>query len=390
MARPKRALLIVLDGVGVGHAPDASFYGDEGSDTLGNLARWANGLTLPHLRDLGLGNLHDIEGVAPVETPRANVGRMEEKSAGKDSIDGHWELAGVVTETAFPTFPEAFPQEVADLVEEVAGKPVLGNEVASGTEIMARLGEEHMRTGRIILYTSADSVLQLLAHEDVVPLEQLYRICEGIHERLRPPYRVARVIARPFVGEPGNLIRTSNRKDYAVEPPRRTLLDALVGAGWDVHGIGKVDTLFAGRGFSSARHTKNNADGIRRITRSLESLESGLVFANLLDFDMLWGHRNDCPGFKGGLEELDRAIPGWLQHLREGDLVIITADHGNDPTTSSTDHSREHVPLLAWIEGGAVGKNLGVRGSFADVAATLAEFFGVLWEGRGTSFLEML
>ncbi len=382
--------MIVLDGVGVGRAPDADLYGDQGSDTLGNLARWAGGLTLPNLQRLGLGNLHDIPGVSAVDNPSACYGRMEERSAGKDSIDGHWEMCGVITEVAFPTFPNAFPQEVVDLVEEVAGKPVLGNEVASGTEIMARLGEEHLKTGRLILYTSADSVLQLLASEDVVPLEEQYRICQEIHNRLEPPYRVARVIARPFVGQPGNFQRTANRKDFAVEPHGVTIADALTEAGIPVHGIGKVDTLFAGRGFTTATHTKNNADGINRIREQLAQLDSGFVFANLLDFDQAWGHRNDCPGFKGGLEELDRTVPTWLEQVKQGDLIMMVADHGNDPTTPSTDHSREHVPLLAWLGGNSEGVDLGLRNTFADVAATLADYFDLNWSGPGQSFLSQL
>lgn len=386
----RRAFLIVLDGVGVGRAPDAALYSDEGSDTLGNLARESGGLVLPNLQRLGLGNLSAIEGVQPVPNPVANHGRMQEISAGKDSVTGHWELAGVVTDTPFPTYDNAFPPEVVELVEEVAGRGVIGNEVASGTEIMDRLGGEHVRSGKLILYTSADSVLQLLAHEEVVPLEEQYRICAEIRERLEPPHNVARVIARPFLGEEGNFERTPNRKDFALTPHAPTILDLLHDAGMPVHSIGKVDTLFDGRGFSGGTKTKNNADGIARTLQRIQSDEAGLTFTNLIDFDMLWGHRNDVDGFRAGLEELDRALPAWLESLKDDDLMIITADHGNDPTTPSTDHSREHVPLLAWVGRGGDGRDLGRREGFMDVAATLAQWFGMDWRGPGTSFLAAL
>lgn len=379
-----------MDGVGVGGAPDASLYGDAGSDTLGNLARHHHGLTLPTFQKLGLGNLSDIEGVSQVENALACTGRLQEVSAGKDSVTGHWELCGVVTEHPFPTFPDAFPPEIVKLVEDVSGRQVIGNEVASGTEIMDRLGGEHVRTGALILYTSADSVLQLLAHEEVVPLEELYRICETIHQRLEPPYRVGRVIARPFVGEEGSFVRTANRKDFAVMPPVDTLLDRLVAAGFPVAGIGKVDTLFAGRGFTSAEHTKNNADGIDRTLEHLRTQESGLTFTNLLDFDTQWGHRNDTEGFREGMVELDERLPEWLAALRPDDLLILTADHGNDPTTPSTDHSRENVPLIAVFGKGSAGRHLGIRKGFMDVAATLAEHFGIAWDGPGESFLSDL
>ena len=381
---------MVLDGVGVGGAPDASLYGDEGSDTLGNLSRHHGGLQLPNFRKLGLGNLSTIEGVDPVDTPLAGFGRLEELSAGKDSVTGHWELCGIITKTPFPVFPDAFPPEIVDLVARISGRDVIGNEVASGTEIMARLGGEHVRTGALILYTSADSVLQILAHEEVVPLEEQYRICEEIHHSLKPPYRVGRVIARPFIGKEGEFVRTANRVDYAVTPPVDTVLDKIVAAGLPVAGIGKVDTLFAGRGFTSAEHTKENADGFERTLAHLRDQESGLTFTNLLDFDTQWGHRNDVDGFKAGMEELDRRLPEWLELLRDGDLMIVTADHGNDPTTPSTDHSREHVPLLAWIGQGGAGKQLGVHKGFIDVAATIAEHLGVEWDGPGKSFLDQL
>jgi phosphopentomutase len=387
MDRPsRRAFLVVLDGVGVGNAPDAYLFGDEGSDTLGNLARHHGGLSLPNLQNLGLGNLTQIMGVDPVENPIANHGRLEEISSGKDSIAGHWEICGLHTEIPFPTYADAFPVDVVSMVEEICGKSILGNEVASGTEIMDRLGDEHVRTGKLILYTSADSVLQLLAHEDVVPLEELYRICKEIHRRLKPPHRVGRVIARPFISSDGKFTRTSNRRDYAVTPPKDTILNKLQNAGYEVVGIGKVDTLFAGKGFSKAIKTKNNNMGIDQTLELITEFENGLVFTNLLDFDAEWGHRNDVDGFKKGMEEFDTRFPEWLNSLYEDDLMIITADHGNDPTTPSTDHSREHVPLLAWLGRGGNGKNLSIRYGFMDVAATIADHFRVTWDGPGKSF----
>jgi len=382
-----RVFLIILDGVGIGAAPDASLYGDEGSDTLGNLARLQSGLHLPELQKLGLGNISSLAGVPGVTEPKASYGKMTPQSVGKDSISGHWEICGIRLDIPFPTYPNGFPAEVVDLVEEVCGAAILGNEVASGTEIMARLGGEHLRTGRLILYTSADSVLQLLAHEDIIPLDQLYRICEEIHTRLVPPHRVARIIARPFMGKEGAFQRTSNRKDFALAPPAVTILDLIHDNGYTVIGIGKVDTLFAGRGFSQAIHTKSNREGISRIQEMIKLFSCGLVFANLIDFDMLWGHRNDPIGFQRGLEELDRYLPDWLTYARDDDLFILTADHGNDPTTVSTDHTREYVPLLAWRGRGGQGNNLGIRDSFCDVAATLAEFFGIAWNRLGRSFL---
>jgi len=385
-----RAFLVVMDGVGVGKAPDASLYGDSGSDTLGNLAKHFNGLNLPSFQKVGLGNLSEIEGVKRVDNPVMSFGRLQELSAGKDSITGHWELCGLVTDIPFPTYEKAFPKEIVELVQNISGRKAIGNEVASGTEIMMRLGPRHVDTGDLILYTSADSVLQILAHEDIVSVEEQYRICSDIHNALKPPHRVGRVIARPFIGENGAFERTPNRKDYAVEPRGDTVLDVLVENGIDVHGIGKVDTLFAGRGFTTATHTKNNAEGIDLITNQINSQGEGLTFANLLDFDQAWGHRNDTLGFKGGMEELDTHIEKWINLLGENDLLIISADHGNDPTTPSTDHSREHVPLLAVKGNGKPGVDLGTRDGFIDVASTIADHFNLDWNSKGKSFYDKL
>ncbi len=385
-----RTFLIVLDGVGVGKASDASIYGDEGSDTLGNLARAVGGLRLPGLEALGLGKCSLIPGLSSDLIPQASYGRLAELSAGKDSVTGHWELAGLVTTQAFPVYPDGFPPEILELVKRVSGRGVIGNEVASGTEIMDRLGDQHVNSGDLILYTSADSVIQLLAHEEVVPLAELLRICEDIYHQLPPEHAVGRVIARPFLGRTGNYQRTANRNDYAQVPHGRTLIDSLHDADIEVMSIGKVDTLFAGRGFSSAIHTKNNADGIGRLTHEIENRESGFVFTNLIDFDMLWGHRNDIPGFVRGLEEFDEKMGSIFKSARPDDLFLISADHGNDPTTPSTDHSRENVPILAWKGSGGNGQDLGLREGFHDVAATIAEHHGLNWTGSGQSFYSSL
>ncbi|MBS1262441.1 MAG: Phosphopentomutase [Calditrichaeota bacterium] len=385
--RDRRAFLIVLDGVGIGAAPDAGEYGDAGANTLAHVAGMSGGVELPVLARLGLGNIASLTGVRPARNPQASHGLMRELGAGKDSITGHWELCGVINDTPFPTYPDGFPGDVVALVERISGRDVIGNEAASGTEIMQRLGAEHLRTGALIIYTSADSVLQILAHERVVPLAELYRICERIRRQLPREHRVGRVIARPFAGEQGGFERTANRRDFAVEPPDQTLLDQLMRERVRVHGIGKVDTLFAGRGFTSRTRTKSNTDGIIATLERIRSTVPGLVFTNLLDFDTRWGHRNDVAGFAKGLEDFDKGLKYWVEALRPGDLMILTADHGNDPTFPGTDHTRELVPLLAWHGGGIRGRDLGLRHGFADVAATVAAHFGLEWNGPGESFL---
>jgi phosphopentomutase len=381
----RRAIVLVLDGVGIGAAPDTAAYGDVGSDTLGNLARAVGGLRLPNLERAGLGRIAPLEGVTPVARPDGAWGALLPHSAGKDSTTGHWELAGVHLELPFPTYPRGFPP---DLVEEFArrtGRPVIGNVVGSGTEIIDRFGEEHQRTGAWILYTSADSVFQVAAHEGVVPLEELYRGCEIARAMLVPPHDVSRVIARPFEGAPGAYERTPRRKDFAVPPPRETLLDALEREGIERRGVGKVDDLFAGRGIRST-HTGGNAEGVAAILRALEEMEGGFLFANLVDFDQLWGHRNDVAGFHQALREFDAALPSLRSALREDDLLFITADHGNDPTTPSTDHSRERVPLLA-LGARVRSVPIGERSTFSDLGATVGEWLGSRFRGRGTSFL---
>jgi phosphopentomutase len=384
----KRAVIVVLDGVGIGAAPDAGSYGDEGSDTLGNVARAVGGLDLPNLARAGLGNIAPLRGVAPTEEAAAAWGMLVPASAGKDSTTGHWEIAGVHLETAFPTYPQGFPEEIVDEFSRRTGRGVIANVVGSGTAVIEEFGPEHQKTGSWILYTSADSVFQVAAHEGVVPLAELYRACEMAREMLVAPNDVSRVIARPFVGEPGAYSRTKNRRDFSIAPPDETLLDALAAAGVSRDGVGKVDDLFAGRSITST-HTANNAEGIFAIEQWLKNSASGLLFSNLVDFDQAFGHRNDVPGFYGALRQFDGALPRLLDLLREDDLLFITADHGNDPTTPSTDHARECVPLLAF--GRSVRPSyLGRRQTFSDLGATIAEWFEIDFRGRGASFLTQL
>jgi phosphopentomutase len=384
--RGRRALVIVLDGVGIGELPDAAAYGDSGSDTLGNLARVHGGLSLPHLERLGLGRIAPIAGVAPVAGPDAAWGRMAEVNPGKDSVSGHWELAGLRLPRAFPTYPHAFPADLIRAFERLIGRATLGNEVASGTEIIQRLGAEHVRTGRPIVYTSADSVFQIAAHEEVVPPEDLYAICRAAREFLTGEHAVGRVIARPFLGSDGRFTRTGNRRDFPIPPIAPTLLDRLNGAGWPVVAIGKIVDLFAGRGMTERRITHSNAEGMSEIETALAGTGRGLIMANLVDFDVLWGHRNDPEGFARGLAGFDSWLPRVLKALRQEDLLVITADHGNDPTTPSTDHSREYVPILVTGPRVRRGVPLGVRSTFADLAATLTDHFGLPAESFGTSF----
>ena len=382
---PRRAALIVLDGVGIGPAPDTERYGDAGSDTLGNVARAVGGLRLPHLEKLGLGCCAPLHGVAPVERPEAAHGVASPASAGKDSTSGHWELCGLTLELPFRTYPEGFPAAFVAELERRTGRGVLGNRTASGTQIIEELGEEHRRTGAWILYTSADSVCQIAAHEGVVPVAELYRGCEVARELLSGPDQVSRVIARPFTGGPGSWRRTSGRRDFSVPPVGETLLDRLAAAHIPRVGVGKVDDLFAGRGITSV-HPVGNPEAYATIASALGTMARGFLFANVVEFDQSWGHRNDVPGFHAGLLALDAALPWMLAPVRDEDLIIITADHGNDPTTASTDHSRERVPVLALGPRGRPGP-LGIRQTDADVGQSLAEFFGVPPLASGQSFL---
>ncbi len=385
-----RAAIIVLDGLGAGTAPDTAAYGDAGSDTLGNVARAVGGLELPNLEGLGLGKCHDgtgIAGLARDVSPTAAHGIAQPASAGKDSTTGHWEICGVLLAKAFRTYPRGFPVSLLDEFARRTGRGWLGNKAASGTAIIAELGAEHQRTGKWIVYTSADSVFQIAAHEGTVPLAELYKACAVARAMLTGEQAVSRVIARPFDGggSAGDYRRTAHRKDFSIAPTGTTLLDLMADAGVERIGIGKVDDLFAGRNISS-EHTPTNADAYRLIERALDTLETGFVFVNVIEFDQSWGHRNDVSGFHEGLKELDAWIPRLLARLRPDDLVILTADHGNDPTTPSTDHSREVVPVL--VLGPSVHPvPLGTRRTFADLGQTVAEYFGLPALAAGTSFL---
>jgi phosphopentomutase len=382
----RRAAIIVLDGLGIGPAPDTAAYGDEGSDTLGNVARAVGGLRLPNLEQLGLGKDRPILGLAPGVRPTAAHGVAQPASPGKDSTTGHWEICGVLLERPFRTYPTGFPPALLDEFARRTGRGWLANKAASGTTIITELGVEHQRTGKWIVYTSADSVFQVAAHEATVPLEELYRACEVAREMLIGEHAVSRVIARPFVGVPGDYRRSPHRRDFSLEPVGTTLLDRLAEAGVPRVGIGKVDDLFAARNITS-EHTPTNADAYRLIERALDDLETGFVFVNVIEFDQTWGHRNDVAGFHQGLRELDAWVPRLIARLRGDDLVMLTADHGNDPTTPSTDHSREVVPVLA-LGPRVQPVALGVRRTFADLGQTVAEYFGVTRLAAGTSFLE--
>lgn len=381
----KRVFLVVLDSVGVGELPDAGKYGDTGSNTLGNIAKAVGGLRLPNLARLGLGNIINIMGVPPAEKPAAAFGRMAELSPGKDTTTGHWELCGLILERPFPVYPEGFPPELIKAYEDRIGRKVLGNKVASGTAIIEELGEQHMATGMPIVYTSADSVFQVAAHEEIIPLEELYRICRIAREMLIGEHAVGRVIARPFTGQPGNFKRTLNRHDFSLELPDHTVLNLLKDNGIPVIAVGKIRDIFDGEGITEAIPTKGNTHGLDQTIKLLGSVSRGLIFANLVDFDMLYGHRNNPQGYAEALEELDQRLPEMLGLLRDKDMLIITADHGCDPTTRSTDHSREYVPLIVFGQPLRGGIDLGIRETFADVAATIAEYFGLTFPA-GTSF----
>ena len=384
---PRRAIVVVLDSVGIGELPDADRYGDRGSNTLGNIAHDV-GLAVPTLRSLGLGRVVDLGGSTPAApAPRAAYGRMAEMSPGKDSVTGHWELMGLVLERPFPVFPHGFPAELIAGFEQRIGRATLGNVVASGTAIIDQLGLEHMETGRPIVYTSADSVFQIAAHEEVVPVRELYRICEIAYELVAIGLGVGRVIARPFVGSPGAFKRTANRRDFALTPFAETLLDKLKAGGHPVVAIGKIEDLFAGRGMTSAVHTTSDDHGMDEIESAMKESEGGLIFANLVDFDTVYGHRNETAGYAANLERFDARLAALLPRLLDDDLLVITADHGNDPTTPSTDHSREHVPVLLYGAAVKAGTDIGTRTTFADLGQTLAELFGVGPLERGTSFL---
>lgn len=381
----ERVVLMVLDSVGIGAMPDAAEYGDAGRDTLGHICE-RRGLNVPHLARLGLGNIRPLAGLAPSPLPEGAYGKAALLSPGKDTTAGHWEVAGIILDRAFPTYPKGFPEELIAKFEQAIGRKVLGNFPASGTEIIKQLGEEHLKTGRPIVYTSGDSVFQIAAHEEVIPVEELYRICHVARGLLDGEHRVGRVIARPFLGKPGRFYRTENRHDYAVEPPYPMLLDLLKEAGVEVTGVGKIPDIFLNRGITRALPGKNNRQALESTVAALSGESSGLIFANLVDFDMLYGHRLDVEGYGRAIEEVDASLPTLLAALKPRDLLILTADHGCDPVGPSTDHSREYVPVLAAGERVRRGVNLGTRATLADLGATIAENFN-LRLSRGTSFL---
>ncbi len=390
MSQDKRAVLIVLDSVGCGELPDAAKFGDEGSHTLGHIAQTVEGFDMPHMKALGLGNIPGLEDLGGgVDVAGAGFGKMVEVSQGKDTATGHWEFVGLIMEDPFKTYPNGFDEDIIkEFCEAIGVDGVLGNKAASGTVIIQELGEEHIRTGKPIVYTSADPVFQIAAHEDVVPLETLYEWCKIAYDIVIPRGQ-SRVIARPFVGEFPNFTRTANRKDLALPPVRETALDALSSAGVEVTGVGKISNIYAGQGVHHSFHTHDNAEGMAITKTCVEEDRKGLIFTNLVDFDMKFGHRRNPEGYANALEEFDAWLPSFMETLQDGDLLIITADHGNDPTYKGTDHTREYVPVIALVKGQTGHADLGVRETFADVGATIADFFGVKWE-IGTSFLPEL
>lgn len=389
--RFNKITVIVLDSVGIGELPDAVKFGDKGSHTLGHILETVPNTKLPNMQKLGLGNIAPLPHLEPAESPAGYYAKMAEISSGKDTMTGHWELMGIKTETPFQTYPSGFPRDLISRFERETGRKVIGNKVASGTEILDELGEEHMKTGSWIVYTSADSVFQIAAHEDVVPLSELYKACEIARRlTLEPEHSVGRVIARPFVGQPGEFKRTPNRHDYAVVPPEPTVLNALKNSGKEVVAVGKINDIFSGEGITSSFPTKSNAHGIEETIRLIQEPFTGLLFTNLVDFDSLFGHRRDPQGYAGALEEFDAALPELMDKLGDNDLLVITADHGNDPTHTGTDHTREYVPLLVYGKSLKTPGSLGIRATYADLASTIADNFGVHGSDHGKSFLREL
>lgn len=389
--RFERICLIVLDSVGIGELPDAKRFGDTGSHTLGHIAEQAGQLQVPNMQKLGLGNIAPLHGIDPADNPQAYYGKMAEVSVGKDTMTGHWELMGLKVTIPFNVYPDGFPEKLIRQFEERTGRKVIGNKPASGTEILDELGEEQMKTGAWIVYTSADSVFQLAAHEEIIPLEELYKACEIARElTLQDEFAVGRVIARPYIGKPGAFQRTPNRHDYAVKPPAPTVMNALKDAGLDVIAIGKITDIYSGEGITRSLHTKSNQDGIDKTIEAMNSSFTGLAFTNLVDFDSLYGHRRDPQGYAKALEEFDARLPEIMEKISSKDLLILTADHGNDPVHPGTDHTREYVPILLYSPGLKSTASIGVRSTFADLGATVADNFGVAIPDNGTSFLSLL
>jgi phosphopentomutase len=382
-----RVILVVMDSVGVGELPDADIYGDKGSNTLENILKKMPNLSLDHLNNLGLGNIEGLN-IPKVENPKGAYGKALELSPGKDTTTGHWEIAGITLNQAFPTYPNAFPQSLIEQFENAIGMKTIANEVASGTEIIARLGDEHVKTGYPIVYTSADSVFQIAAHEEVIPLEKLYDMCSIARKMLTGEHAVGRVIARPFLGTSGNYKRTSNRRDFSLLPISKTMLDVIKENNLSVMAVGKIEDIFAGVGVTDAVHTKSNMDGVEKTLEYMKTDKKGLIFTNLVDFDMTYGHRNDVEGYGNALKEFDNRLPEIMSSLKDKDVLIITADHGCDPTTASTDHSREYIPLLVYGKQIKPGVNIGIRNGFSDIAATILDMLNLPMKTKGKSFKE--
>lgn len=381
-----RVALIVLDSVGIGELPDAHEYNDEGSNTLGNIAKTLKEFKLPNLENLGLGNIEGVNEFKKVENPIGSFGRSLEMSKGKDTTTGHWEISGIILEKAFPTYPNGFPKEVLDEFEKRIGRKTIGNKPASGTAIIEELGDEHVKTGCPIVYTSADSVFQIAAHEEVIPLDELYKMCQIARDILQGEHGVGRVIARPFIGTSGNYKRTPNRRDFSLQPFRKTILNYIKDNKMDVCAVGKIEDIFGGYGVTKAVHTKNNMDGVDKTIEYLKEDTEGLIFTNLVDFDMQYGHRNDVEGYANALKDFDNRLPEIIENLKDEDVLIITADHGCDPTTPSTDHSREYIPILVFGKSLKQGVNLGTRKTYADIGKTIAELLKIDADIAGESF----
>lgn len=385
----KRVIWMIIDSVGIGELPDATLYGDVGSNTLGNIYKNIDGFSLPNLEKMGLGNIQGADAIPAEVNPIAAYGKSDEKSPGKDTTTGHWEMTGIVLQKPFPTFPKGFPMEIIEEFEQRIGRKTIGNYPASGTVIIEDLGKEHMETGYPIVYTSADSVFQIAAHEGVIPIDTLYEYCKIAREFLIGSYGVGRVIARPFIGEPGSFTRTSNRRDFSLEPVEPTLLDRIKEQGLDVMGVGKIEDIFAGRGLTHAVHTTDNMDGIDKTIEYMKQEKPGLIFTNLVDFDSVYGHRNDVQGYASALSDVDRRIPEIIDLMKEDDILIINADHGCDPTTASTDHSREYIPILIYGKK-IIPQDIGIRDTFADIGATISEFLKLKKLQNGNSFASKL
>lgn len=385
-----RVIIIVLDSVGIGEMPDAELYGDKGSNTLGNIAKSIGGLRLPNMEKLGLGNIGDIYGIKKIDNPIGNYGKCAELSKGKDTVTGHWEISGVVLEKPLKTFPNGFPTEIIEEFQDSIGRKIIGNKVASGTEIIKELGEEHVKTGYPIVYTSADSVFQIAAHEEVIPLENLYDMCKKARKMLTGENTVGRIIARPFIGEKGNYTRTPNRRDFALDPFNKTILEYIKEDNLNVMAVGKIEDIFNGKGVTEAVHIKNNSEGVDRTIDYMKEDKEGLIFTNLVDFDMLYGHRNDIEGYAEALVEFDKKLPEIINTMKNDDILIITADHGCDPTTASTDHSREYIPLLVYGKPIKGGVNLGIRSCFCDIGKTVLDILQIKNNLYGESFKDKL